>query len=118
MIIYVDKKINLRYLGLEDASVYAYKGKNGVANWDIALPDTVAVADTMEQTEIAPISEIEINRVSLKRANVTFDDRDTRVYANLKNANLTLKASLKKDHLMMETEFSNENILSGRMDSC
>ena len=106
-----DKKINLRYLGLEDASVYAYKGKNGVANWDIALPDTVAVADTMEQTEIAPISEIEINRVSLKRANVTFDDRDTRVYANLKNANLTLKASLKKDHLMMETEFSNENIL-------
>ena len=57
-----DKKINLRYLGLEDASVYAYKGKNGVANWDIALPDTVAVADTMEQTEIAPISEIEINR--------------------------------------------------------
>lgn len=105
------KKINLRYLGLEDASVYAYREKGGVANWDIAQTDTVAEVDTLEENAVAPVSEIEINRVALKRTDVIFDDRDTRVYASLKNANLELKASLKKDHLMMETEFSNENLL-------
>lgn len=93
-----EKKINLYYVGLEDASVYAYKGKDGVANWDIALADTTAVVaeDTLKQDTVAAISEININRVRMKRANVTFDDRETRVYADLKNANLNLRASLKK----------------------
>ena len=108
-----EKKINLYYLGLEDASVYAYKGKDGVANWDIALTDTTAAAveDTVKQDTAMMISEININRVRLKRANVTFDDRETRVYADLKNANLNLRASLKKGHSMMNLKFDNENIL-------
>ena len=108
-----EKKINLYYVGLEDASVYAYKGKDGVANWDIALTDTTAVVaeDTLKQDTAAAISEININRVRLKRANVTFDDRETRVYADLKNANLNLRASLKKGHSMMNLKFDNENIL-------
>ena len=108
-----EKKVNLYYLGLEDASVYAYKGKDGVANWDIALTDTTAAAveDTVKQDTAMMISEININRVRLKRANVTFDDRETRVYADLKNANLNLRASLKKGHSMMNLKFDNENIL-------
>lgn len=106
-----ENKINLRYLGLEDASVYAYKGKDGTANWNIVLTDTVAAADTAEQAAVTPVNEININRVSLKRANVVFDDRDTRIYTSLKNADLTLQASLKKEHSMMKLKFSNENIL-------
>lgn len=108
-----DKKINLYYVGLEDATLYAYKGRDGVANWDIALADTTAatVEDTVRQDTAMAISEININRVRLKRTNVTFDDRQTRVYANLKNANLNLRASLKKGHSVMTLKFDNENIL-------
>ena len=113
-----DKKINLYYLGLEDAAVYAYKDKSGTANWDVVAADTSAVAevDTMRQDTVPIISEININRVRLKRTNVTFDDRETRVYASLKNANLNLRASLKKGHSRMKLQFDNENLLFWQND--
>lgn len=113
-----DKKINLYYLGLEDATVYAYKDKSGTANWDVVAADTSAVAevDTMRQDTVPIISEININRVRLKRTNVTFDDRETRVYASLKNANLNLRASLKKGHSRMKLQFDNENLLFWQND--
>ena len=113
-----DKKINLYYLGLEDAAVYAYKDKNGTANWNVVAADTSAVADvdTMRQDTVPVISEININRVGLKRTNVTFDDRETRVYASLKNANLNLRASLKKGHSRMKLQFDNENLLFWQND--
>ena len=113
-----DKKINLYYLGLEDAAVYAYKDKNGTANWNVVAADTSAVADvdTVRQDTVPVISEININRVRLKRTNVTFDDRETRVYASLKNANLNLRASLKKGHSRMKLQFDNENLLFWQND--
>ena len=43
----INKKITLNYLGMEDASVYAYKSREGIANWDIVASDTTAVADTV-----------------------------------------------------------------------
>ena len=96
----------------------AYKDKNGTANWNVVAADTSAVADvdTMRQDTVPVISEININRVRLKRTNVTFDDRETRVYASLKNANLNLRASLKKGHSRMKLQFDNENLLFWQND--
>ena len=105
------QKINLRYLGIEGASVYAFKSADGRANWDIALADTAAVQADTAASASPSIGEIEINRVSLKHANVVFDDRDTRVYASLKNADLDLRARLRKGHSVLSLNFKNENIL-------
>lgn len=104
-------KISLRYLGLEDASVYAFKNKEGKSNWDI-VKDTEdrAEEDSVSQRDTT-IQEIDINRVSFKRTNVTFDDRDTRVYARVQNLNLNLKASLKKDYSTLALKYDNENLL-------
>ncbi len=103
-------KISLRYLGLEDASVYAFKNKEGKSNWDIvkSTEETVEEDTTSQKPQI---QEIDINRVALKRTNVTFDDRDTRVYARVQNLNMNLKASLKKDYSMLALEYDNENLL-------
>ena len=78
-------KISLRYLGLEDASVYAFKNKERKSNWDIvkSTEETVEEDTTSQKPQI---QEIDINRVALKRTNVTFDDRDTRVYARVQNS--------------------------------
>ncbi len=54
---------------------------------------------------------IDIRKVVLKKTNVIFDDRSTQVYAQVKNADLKLKASLHKEHSKLELEFANENIL-------
>lgn len=107
----INKKITLNYLGLEDASVYAYKNREGIANWDIVASDATAVADTASSGKTDLSGGIDIRRVSLKRANVIFDDRDTRVYARLTNAALNLTASLQKEHSKLAMRFSNDNVL-------
>lgn len=58
------------------------RAKEGRSNWDIvkASADTaqVAPADTASFN-----SAIDIRNIELIRANLTFDDRDTRVYARM-----------------------------------
>ena len=74
-------KISLNRLRLDSINVYAFKGKDGVANWDIVASDTAAV-DTAAST--GPIAdEIDILRVVVRNAPVTYDDLQTRVFANL-----------------------------------
>lgn len=108
-------KITVNYLGVEDASVYAYRSEEGVANWDILKADTVAVevsADTLAPDTVRPFSGgIDIRKVSLKRTNVTFDDRDTRLYASLRNASLGLQLALHKERSRLSLDFKNDNII-------
>ena len=102
-------KISLNRLRLDSINVYAFKGKDGVANWDIVASDTAAV-DTAAST--GPIAdEIDIRRVVVRHATVTYDDRETRVFANLWDANLKLKAHLQKGHSMLALDYNNKNIL-------
>ena len=103
------KKISLNRLRLDSINVYAFKGKDGVANWDIVASDTAAV-DTAAST--GPIAgEIDIRRVVVRHATVTYDDRETRVFANLWDANLKLKAHLQQGHSMLALDYNNKNIL-------
>lgn len=108
----MERKVTLNYLGLEDASVYAFKNKDGIANWDIVASDTAEVeADTASADKQMLSGGIDIRRVALKRANVIFDDRDTRVYVRLTNASLNLTASLHKEHSTLGLRFANDNVL-------
>ncbi len=108
----MERKVTLNYLGLEDASVYAFKNKDGIANWDIVASGTAEVeADTASAGKQMLSGGIDIRRVALKRANVIFDDRDTRVYARLTNASLNLTASLHKEHSTLGLRFANDNVL-------
>lgn len=104
-------KITVNYLGLENASVYAYKSKEGVANWDIMQVDTSAVAAKDTVTAKPLTGGIDIRRVSLKHADVVFDDRDTRLYASLQNASLGLRAALHKERSRLSLKFKNDNII-------
>lgn len=106
----VKNKINIYRLVLDSANIYAFKGKDGIANWDIMLPDTVAV-DTAATDSLPLFDELAVRRVVLRHATVTFDDRDTRVFANLWDANLRLTANLKKERSMLALDFKNKNIL-------
>lgn len=104
-------KITVNYLGLENASVYAFKSKEGIANWDIVKADTTtaAVKDTASAKPLT--GGIDIRRVSLRHTDVVFDDRDTRVYASLKNASLGLRASLHKPYARLSLDFKNDNVI-------
>lgn len=104
-----NKKISLNRLRLDSINVYAFKNKEGVANWDIVKPDTVAETDTTSTGPIA--SEIDIRRIVVRHATVTYDDRETRVFANLWDSNLKLKAHWQRGHSMLALDFKNKNVL-------
>lgn len=57
------------------------------------------------------ISELDIRQIFIQHATVTMDDRDTRIFANLWDTNLTLKANMKKGHSMLAVDFRNKNLL-------
>lgn len=107
------KKITVYRLTVDSARVYAHIDKEGRANWDI-MPDstTTETADTTttDTTRLAP-GGIDIRRVALRHATVTFDDRQARVFANLWDANLALQARLQRGHSMLKVDFSNRNVL-------
>ena len=103
-------KISIHNISLENASVYAFRNKEGNSNWDIMLPDTVTVQE--DTTATAKFDgDIDIKNVELKHANLIFEDRDTRVYARLEDANLKVKASLTKNSSSLYLDFDNKNIL-------
>ena len=87
------KKISINRLSLDSTNIYAFKGKDGIANWNILIADTTNTPDTTTATSPI-INEIDIKHVSLRHTTVTFDDRETNVFANLWDANLKLKANL------------------------
>lgn len=106
------QKISIYRLVLDSPRIYAHKSKDGRANWDIlkASADTTA-ADTTAADTTRVASEIDIRRVTLRKAVLTYDDRETRVFANLWDVNLNLTANLRRGHSTLALDWSNKNIL-------
>ena len=94
-----DKKINIHRLVLDSPNIYAHKTREGQANWDILAspPDTTAT-DTARDDTAHLAEEIDVRRVVLRHAVLTYDDRETRVFANLWDMNLDLRANLRRGH--------------------
>lgn len=106
----VDNRISISNLSLEKVSIYAFRNKEGLANWDIMKAST----DTLQQDTASATglnSEVEIKKVSLRQANVIFDDRSTQVYSRVDDANLELRLSLTKGISTLGLKLDNKNIL-------
>ena len=107
------QRISIYRLTIDSARVYAHVDKDGRANWDImpsSTEETPADTTSTDTTRIAT-GGIDIRRLALRHASVTFDDRQARVFANLWDANLRLQAYLHKGYSMLRIDYSNRNIL-------
>ena len=106
------QKVTLYRLALDSAKIYAYKHGDGRANWDIMLNDTTTLSQDTTTTDTTRfVREIDIRRIVLHNASLTFDDRETKIFANLWDVNLGLKAHLGKGHTTLTIDWSNKNIL-------
>ena len=107
-----EQKISINRLVLDGPRIYAYKADDGRANWDIVTTDTTAVDTTATVADTARIaSEINIRRVVLRKASLTYDDRETSVFANLWDVNLDLRAHLSRDLSLLSLDWRNKNVL-------
>lgn len=104
------QKVSIYRLALDSAKIYAYKHEDGRANWDIIANDSAA-AETHTADTVRTIREIDIRRVVLRHASLTFDDRETKIFANLWDVNLKLKANLRKGHSLLALDWRNKNVL-------
>jgi len=106
-----ENKIIIHNILLEDASLYAFKDKDGKSNWDIlkSPADTLATKEDTVQSKFD--SEIDVRNIELKNTNITFDDRNTRIYSRLDKANLKLKLLLEKEYSSLKLDFDNDNII-------
>lgn len=106
------RRINIHRLRIDSARVYAYKSPDGRANWDILPTDSTAV-DTLPETADSTqrLRGISLRHVRLRHATVTFDDRQTRVFTNLGDTDLSLKAHLYERHSLLAVDLHNRNIL-------
>lgn len=107
----LSQKLTVHRVMIDSATVYAFRDREGLANWDIVPEDTVAVADTAQTGTVDLSGGIEIRRVAFKRTNVVFDDRNTRVYTRIDQANLQLQASLQKKLSVLNVDFKNKNLI-------
>lgn len=106
------QRINIHRLTIDSARVYAYKSPDGRANWEIMPTDSIS-ADTLSNTadSTRQLRGISLRNVELRHATVTFDDRETRVFANLWDTDLSLKAHLYERHSLLAVDMRNRNIL-------
>lgn len=107
-----EQKVTIYRLALDSAKIYAYKHDDGRANWDIVPTDTTKIRTDTTATDTAlTIREIDVRRIVLRHASLTFDDRETKVFANLWDVNLGLKANLRKGHSLLALDWYNKNVL-------
>lgn len=106
------KKVTVYRLALDSAKLYAYKHYDGRTNWDIIKTDTTDTeTDTITTDTTRLIREIDVRRIVIRHASLTFDDRETNVFANLWDVNLNLKAQWQEGHSMLAVDWRNKNIL-------
>ena len=106
-----EKKISVKNIRLDGARLYAFVDESGKENWNIVTPSDSVKEEEKESDAQIDIHEINLNEVALNQTHLTYDDRNTKVYAQLDSADLHLRAHLKKEHSKMTLEFSNQNLI-------
>lgn len=107
--------IVIKDLVLNEPEIHAFVNAEGVANWDIVKPDTVAteplLADSvaMDSSEIA--SGILLKNLCIKGGNLIFDDRSTSLYAKVDGLDLAVDGFWGKRNLQLKLDCSTKNIL-------
>lgn len=106
-----NNRIVINNIILQDASVYAYKNKEGHANWDIMLATDSTVVEAADTASMQKPKAIVLKNIELKNTNVIFDDRDTKMYARLDSANMQMKLLLGEKRCHLQLKFNNKNVL-------
>ncbi len=109
---FTQNKVKINRILFDNASVYAYINKEGRANWDIALPnDSTDQNDSMPSSSETTPPSIEIGKIEFKNTNLTFDDRQTEIYGNIKDLNISLKGAFSTTINDLDIDMETSNIL-------
>ncbi len=96
---------------ISDANIYAFINKDGIANWDIAKISTTQETEDDSDESINFDSDIQIGKIEIVRANMTFDDRSTEIFTDLRNFSTTLQGDFSKTVCRADLQLNASNFL-------
>ena len=104
-------KIVIPKISVRDANIYAYVNKDGKANWDILKLETEEKSDTITEETVSFDGDIEIGKIEILRANMTFDDRSTEIFTDLRNFETSLSGDFSKTVCEVDLQLKAANFL-------
>jgi len=92
-------QIEINKLILDKANIHARILKDGTANWDIMLPDTVKEEEKSIEPDTTSSSPmvLKLKKLVLKDSRIIYDDKETDVFADTEGLNFELSGDLTED---------------------
>ncbi len=97
-------EIKVKQIKLEDPYINIKILKNGKANYDIVPEDTAAIQAT-EETNNAKF-KINLDKVEITNGTIIYDDKESDIFAEMKNLNFNMSGDLTQDITEMKADIT------------
>lgn len=99
-----DKGYDVSKIQIDNTDIHAIVLPDGHTNWDIMKPDsTPNNTETENKNETSPF-KIQLQRFVIKNMNITYDDRQAGMYADIRNLDVFCSGDLGSDRTTLQLE--------------
>ncbi|MCD6555871.1 MAG: AsmA family protein, partial [Bacteroidales bacterium] len=102
-------EIKVKRIILNKPTVYIKILENGYANYDIAKEDTAATTETDTVNEESAF-KVNLDKFEIKNGNITYDDKEGDVFAQLKNLNFLLSGDMSETLTNLKIEMTSDTM--------
>lgn len=103
-----DSGYDISRIQLNDIRLHAIVLPDGRVNWDIVKPDsTTTTTPDATANEESPF-KMQLQRFVIKNMNLVYDDRQSNMYADVRNFNALLSGDLSSEHTALQLEAETE----------
>lgn len=101
-----DSGYDISRIQLNDIRLHAIVLPDGRVNWDIVKPDSTPTTTPDTSAREASPFKMQLQRFVIKNMNLVYDDRQSNMYADVRNLNALLRGDLSSERttLQLETE--------------
>ncbi|MDD3037114.1 AsmA-like C-terminal region-containing protein [Bacteroides sp.] len=104
-----DSGYDISKIFIEDTRLHAIVLPDGRANWDIMKPDSTAKVETPDtEAEASSPFKVKMQRFVIKNMDLTYDDQQAKIYADIHNFNALCAGDLGSDHTTLKLEAETE----------
>ena len=102
-------EIKVKRIILNKPNIYIKILENGYANYDIAKEDTAATTETDTVNEESAF-KVNLDKFEIKNGNITYDDKEGDVFAQLKNLNFLLSGDMSETLTNLKIEMTSDTM--------
>lgn len=105
-----DSGYDISKIFIEDTRLHAIVLPDGRPNWDIMKPDTSAVEEASAQEEEGSPFKVKLQRFVIKNMNLIYDDRQGKMYADIRDFNAVCAGDLGSERTTLQLEAETQSL--------